>query len=106
LRRIPVPAAELPFEFMLNALRLVAGFEVATFTGRTGLPWESVAGTMADLIDEGLIVASGTCYRASPVGLNFLNDILLRFVTEIPKTAGQSELSTAPEPPPALGTRA
>jgi oxygen-independent coproporphyrinogen-3 oxidase len=104
--RMPVPPHELPFEFMLNALRLVAGFEVGTFTGRTGLAWEPVAATLADLIGEGLIVASGTCYRTSPLGLKFLNDILLRFVTEIPKTAGQSELSTAPQPSPALAGRA
>ncbi len=104
--RRPVPLTELPFEFMLNALRLVEGFEVATFTGRTGLPWETVAPTMADLIGEGLIAACGPCYRASPLGLRFLNDILLRFVTEIPNTAGQSELSTAQQPPPPLGGRA
>jgi oxygen-independent coproporphyrinogen-3 oxidase len=104
--RMPVPPHELPFEFMLNALRLVAGFEAGTFTGRTGLAWETVAATLADLIGEGLIVASGTCYRTSALGLKFLNDILLRFVTEIPKTAGQSELSTAPQPSPALAGRA
>ena len=104
--RTSVPDAELPFEFMLNALRLVEGFEVRTFTSRTGLPWETVAGTMADLVGEGLIVAAGTCYRASPLGLRFLNDILLRFVTESPKTTGQSELSITPQPPPALGGRA
>jgi len=104
--RTPVAADELPFEFMLNALRLVAGFEVRTFTERTGLPWEAVAGTMADLVGEGLIAASGTCYRASPLGLRFLNDVLLRFVTENPITAGQSELSTAPQPSPALAGRA
>jgi oxygen-independent coproporphyrinogen-3 oxidase len=100
--RAAVPAQELPFEFMLNALRLVDGFEVSAFTGRTGLPWEVVARRMADLVGEGLIVASGTCYRASPRGLRFLNDVLLRFVTEIPRTAAQSELSTAPRPPSAL----
>ena len=104
--RTPVPVAELPFEFMLNALRLVEGFDVQTFTARTGLPWEAVAAKMADLVDEGLIVASGPCYRASPLGLRFLNDVLLRFVTEIPKSAGQSELSIAPQPPPALAGRA
>lgn len=104
--RTPVPAAELPFEFMLNALRLLEGFEVRTFTARTGLPWEAIAAKMADLVDEGLIVASGPCYRASPIGLRFLNDVLLRFVTEIPKSAGQSELSIAPQPPPALVGRA
>jgi predicted transcriptional regulator len=91
---------------MLNALRLVEGFEVETFAARTGLPWQAVAGTMADLIDEGLIVATGACYRASPLGLRFLNEVLLRFVTEIPKTVGQSELSTALQPAPALAGRA
>jgi putative oxygen-independent coproporphyrinogen III oxidase len=104
--RALVPAHELPFEFMLNALRLVEGFEVRTFTGRTGLPWEAVADTLADLTGEGLIVASGTWYRTSPRGLRFLNDVLLRFVTEIPRAAGQSELSTAPQPAPALAKRA
>jgi putative oxygen-independent coproporphyrinogen III oxidase len=104
--RAAVPAQELPFEFMLNALRLLAGFEVPTFTTRTGLPWETVADRMADLAAKGLIIASGPCYRASPLGLRFLNDVLLRFVTEIAKTAGQTELSTAPQPPSALGGRA
>jgi oxygen-independent coproporphyrinogen-3 oxidase len=103
--RTVVPAHELPFEFMLNALRLVAGFEVSTFTGRTGLQWECVAATLADLMGEGLIVASGACYRASPRGLRFLNDVLLHFVTEIPRTAGRSELSTAPQLAPALSER-
>jgi putative oxygen-independent coproporphyrinogen III oxidase len=101
--RAPVPAAQLPFEFMLNALRLVEGFEVRTFTGRTGLSWQAVQGEMSKLVSEGLIVASGTCYRASPQGLRFLNDILVRFVTEIPKSAGSLELSTPPQPLSELG---
>jgi putative oxygen-independent coproporphyrinogen III oxidase len=95
--RCAVAAHELPFEFMLNALRLVEGFEVSTFTARTGLPWEAIDERMAALVEEGLLVASGTWYRASPLGLRFLNDVLLRFVTEIPKTAAKSELSTAPQ---------
>jgi predicted transcriptional regulator len=91
---------------MLNALRLVEGFEVHTFSGRTGLPWEAVAATMAALVDEGLIATSGPWYRTTPRGWRFLNDILLRFVTKIPTAAGQSELSTAPQPAPALAARA
>ena len=106
LTRTTVSDDELPFEFMLNALRMVDGFEVSAFTRRTGLPWETIAGKMADLVAEGLIVASGTCYRASPLGLRFLNDVLLRFVAEIPQTVDQSELSTAPQPPPAPAARA
>jgi putative oxygen-independent coproporphyrinogen III oxidase len=104
--RAPVATDELPFEFMLNALRLVEGFEARNFSSRTGLPWETVAGTMASLVDEGLIVAAGTCYRATALGLRFLNDVLLRFVTEIPKSAGQSELSTAAPAPSAVTGRA
>src|ERR1700720_4338156 len=34
-----VPAADLPFEFMLNALRLVGGFDADTFGRRTGVAW-------------------------------------------------------------------
>ncbi|HVC31582.1 MAG TPA: radical SAM family heme chaperone HemW [Steroidobacteraceae bacterium] len=102
----PVPASELPFEFMLNALRLVEGFEAEVFTGRTGLAWDAVAASMADLVSEGLIVTSGTCYRTTPLGSRFLNDVLLRFVTETPKSGAQSELSTAPQLPPALAGRA
>jgi putative oxygen-independent coproporphyrinogen III oxidase len=104
--RASVPPHELPFEFMLNALRLVEGFEVRTFTSRTGLSWDTVADTMSALAGEGLIVSSGTWYRASPRGLRFLNEVLLRFVTEIPRAAGQSELSTAPQPASALAGRA
>jgi len=37
LTRKNVPTADLPFEFMLNALRLVEGFEAATFVERTGV---------------------------------------------------------------------
>jgi putative oxygen-independent coproporphyrinogen III oxidase len=106
LTRTPVPASELPFEFMLNALRLVEGFDAATYTSRTGLSWETVGETLALLAAKGLIVASGTCYRASPLGLRFLNDVLLRFVTEIPKSVGESELSIAPQASPALAGRA
>src|SRR5262249_29001426 len=39
LTRKRIPREELPFEFMLNALRLVDGFEIATFAERTGLEW-------------------------------------------------------------------
>ncbi len=106
ITRTAVPASELPFEFMLNALRLIEGSDVATYTGRTGLPWETVGKTLADLAAEGLILAAGPCYRASPLGLRFLNDVLLRFVTEIPKSAGESELSIAPQASPAPAGRA
>ncbi len=36
LTRVAIPAADLPFEFMLNALRLPSGFTSQQFESRTG----------------------------------------------------------------------
>lgn len=86
--RRSVPAADLPFEFMLNALRLVDGFEAQLFTRRTGLVWETVEPTLDGLAGEGLIVRDGMRYRATPMGLRFLNDVLTRFLPETPQSIG------------------
>ncbi len=43
LVRRRIPAAELPFEFMLNALRLRGGFARSLFGERTGLGWDAIA---------------------------------------------------------------
>jgi putative oxygen-independent coproporphyrinogen III oxidase len=90
---------ELPFEFMLNALRLVQGFEVALFCTRTGLEWDVVAAPLNDLMDRGLLLRAGARVRPSPRGLQFLNELLLSFVSDIrdqsPKMTGAFGLSTA-----------
>ena len=93
-------AAELPFEFMLNALRLTAGFEEATFVARTGLAWQVVDAAVRAALDAGLLSRTAGGYRPSPHGLRFLNDLLLRFLPETPKNSGASALSMAtPEVP-------
>jgi putative oxygen-independent coproporphyrinogen III oxidase len=98
--RTQVPGEQLPFEFMLNALRLVGGFDAALFEARTGLPWGSVALQMDSLVTRGLLVREGRHFRPSPQGLRFLNELLLTFVSETgPKSAqmaGAFGLSTAP----------
>src|SRR6185437_7760513 len=48
--RTEVVAGQLPFEFMLNALRLVDGFDTSLFLARTGLAWEEVAGVVDRLV--------------------------------------------------------
>ena len=98
----PVPEGELPFEFMLNALRLVEGFERSTYLERTGLAWESVGEKLERLAGEGLIRREATWYRATALGLRFLNEILLRFVAERPRSVGDLQMSTSPASPPAL----
>ena len=93
-------AAELPFEFMLNALRLTAGFEEATFVARTGLAWHVVDAAVRAALDAGLLSRTASGYRPSAHGLRFLNDLLLGFLPETPKNSGASALSMAtPEVP-------
>jgi oxygen-independent coproporphyrinogen-3 oxidase len=97
--RKDVAPHELPFEFMLNALRLVDGFDAATFSQRTGLDWGLVAAPVNALIGRGLLITEGDRYRPSPLGLRFLNELLLSFMgrarPESSKTADAFGLSTA-----------
>jgi len=96
--RNPVPRHELPFEFMLNALRLVDGFDAELFSQRTGLEWEVVAARMTALINRGLVSREGSRHRPSLRGLRFLNELLLSFVpdscSENAKMTGAFGLST------------
>ena len=97
--RSPVPPHELPFEFMLNTLRLVDGFEQARFAERTGLEWASIATQVGTLVDRNLLEKVGTRWRPTAQGLLFLNELLLSFVSEnrleSAKMAGGFGLSTA-----------
>ena len=95
LSRRVVPAHELPFEFMLNVLRLTDGFEAATFPSRTGLDWAVIAARMHAATTRGLLVPTATGYRASARGLRFLNDLLLEFLPETLKKFDASALSMA-----------
>jgi putative oxygen-independent coproporphyrinogen III oxidase len=93
--RSKVAARDLPFEFMLNALRLVEGFEIGSFELRTGLTWDSVSNDVARLVRRGLIESNGTRCRATAQGLSFLNEALLAFLPESAATAEFSAMSTA-----------
>lgn len=75
-----VAAKELPFEFMLNALRLVEGFPVALFSDRTGLPATAVEAPLARLEREGLIERDWQRIRPTARGRRFLNEALERFL--------------------------
>jgi putative oxygen-independent coproporphyrinogen III oxidase len=93
-RRV-VSRGELPFEFMLNALRLTAGFELEAFEERTGIISAELATPMGSLIERALLVRTPAGYRASPLGLRFLNDLLLEFLPEMPEMSDAFVLSTA-----------
>jgi putative oxygen-independent coproporphyrinogen III oxidase len=76
-----VSADELAFEFFLNALRLVEGFDAALFESRTGLSWASVAGQVADAESRGLLRAEPQDrWTPTLLGLRFLNDLQASFL--------------------------
>jgi oxygen-independent coproporphyrinogen-3 oxidase len=79
--RRPVPPAELPFEFMLNALRLVDGFTLGDFEHGTRLPAAAVVPTLESLARRGLVERHGDHYRPSSLGFRFLNDLQGAFLT-------------------------
>src|ERR1700694_3164865 len=75
-----VPVAELPFEFMLNALRLIEGFPVALFQERIGLPIHILAFPLAKAESDGLIERDLKRIRPSARGRLFLNELLAAFL--------------------------
>jgi putative oxygen-independent coproporphyrinogen III oxidase len=76
-----VDPAELPFEFMLNALRLVDGFPVALFAERTGLPITIVQRQVAQAEAKGLIERDPRIVKPTERGRLFLNELLTLFVS-------------------------
>ncbi|HUG72257.1 MAG TPA: radical SAM family heme chaperone HemW [Steroidobacteraceae bacterium] len=75
-----VPRADLPFEFMLNALRLTEGFAPAEFTAATRLAADALTPTLQDLAADGLLELQQGRWRTTARGLQFLNEVLQRFL--------------------------
>ena len=78
---LTIDAADLVFEFMLNALRLTEGFDEALFTGRTGLPAATLAGKCGPALEKGLMERNPQgIWRATALGRRFLNDLQASFL--------------------------
>jgi oxygen-independent coproporphyrinogen-3 oxidase len=77
-----VSAAQRPFEYLMNALRLRAGFSSAQFQQRTGLPVQALLGSWEPLEQRGLLMRAGGQWRATARGFDLLNDVLAAFVPE------------------------
>lgn len=75
-----IPPAERPFEFMLNALRLVDGFPSGDFERRTGLPFASIRPAIERLAVRGLLEVAEGQWRPTALGLRFLNDLQSAFL--------------------------
>ena len=77
-----VSTRDLPFEFMLNALRLVEGFPVHRFIERTGLPMTSIEPALQEAERRGLIERTHEKIAPTPLGQRFLNDLQALFLNE------------------------
>jgi putative oxygen-independent coproporphyrinogen III oxidase len=84
----PLSVRELPFEFMLNALRLVEGFEAALFAERTGLPLLTLEPQLRHAEEKGLIERDWRRIRPSERGRLFLNELLEVFLDDGSKDPG------------------
>ncbi|MEW6098281.1 MAG: radical SAM family heme chaperone HemW [Pseudomonadota bacterium] len=71
---------DLPFEFMLNALRLREGFELARFTERTGLPVTVIARALEEAERRGLIERDLRRVWPTDRGFDFLSDLQALFL--------------------------
>lgn len=76
----PVAIPQLPFEFMLNALRLVDGFGLDLFARRTGLDPNMVAQGLATADARGWIEMRGNHVLPTLAGRRFQNDVIQLFL--------------------------
>jgi putative oxygen-independent coproporphyrinogen III oxidase len=76
-----IAAADLPFEFMLNALRLNEGFTVGDYGRRTGLGMGSVEARLAAGQARGLLSNQADTWRPTELGRRFLNDLQASFLS-------------------------
>jgi oxygen-independent coproporphyrinogen-3 oxidase len=76
-----VSRAELPFEYMLNALRLRHGFGLRDFTERTGLPITAIEAALQEAERKGLIERDFARVRPTERGFDFLSDLQELFLS-------------------------
>ena len=77
-----VSRADLPFEFMLNALRLRDGFKLQDFTDKTGLPFTAIQKGLDEAERKGLIARDFVHARPTTRGFDFLNDLQSLFLAD------------------------
>ncbi|MBC7994357.1 MAG: oxygen-independent coproporphyrinogen III oxidase-like protein [Rhizobacter sp.] len=75
-----VPRDQLPFEFMLNVLRLKEGFELARFTERTGLPLTALRKALDEAEAKGWLTRDLQWAQPTERGFDFLSDLQALFL--------------------------
>ncbi|MCD7097632.1 radical SAM family heme chaperone HemW [Stenotrophomonas sp. MMGLT7] len=75
-----LPVQRLPFEFMLNALRLNDGFSLRDFQARTGLGRGDIAPALERAIANGWLQVAGDRVQPTELGRRFTNDVIELFL--------------------------
>ena len=94
--RFQVERADLPFEYMLNVLRLTDDFGEDAFEARTGVAFARVAPAVAEAQCKGLLQTAGVGkWRVTELGQRFLNDLQAVFLPERAADDRQSRATPA-----------
>ncbi len=80
--RRDIDRGELPFEFMMNALRLAEGFAPPLFEAHTGLPLATRSAALLEAQRRGLLEVSPERLAPTAQGRRFLNDLLEIFLEQ------------------------
>ena len=75
-----IDSEDLPFEFMLNVLRLTEGVPATLFEARTGLALSTLTPQLSDLRNRGLLVPDTTRIAPTAQGRAFLSDLQEAFL--------------------------
>jgi oxygen-independent coproporphyrinogen-3 oxidase len=74
------PVENLSFEFMLNSLRLVGGFDPELYESRTGQSVKLLSEQMREAVSLGLLDVQTNKIKPTRKGLSFLNDLQAIFL--------------------------
>jgi putative oxygen-independent coproporphyrinogen III oxidase len=91
-----VAVDEIPFEFMMNALRLANGFAIDLFAARAGIPLNAAFEALAHAERRGLIVRDHQRIAPTALGRRFLNDLLQIFLPDGAPSARATPASAVP----------
>ena len=75
-----IASKDLPFEFMLNSLRLTDGVDTHTFSERTGLPLSVISKGLETASKKGLLDENPSKLKATELGLRYLNNLQEMFL--------------------------
>jgi len=77
---ITVTNDELPFEYMMNQLRLFSSFTLEDYQQRTGLPTSTILPTLQQAQNKKLMSSTGSTWQVTSLGHRYLNDLLELFL--------------------------